>query len=107
MTAEIKTKEKTLLVIAPGERESQGKGNTCFVLLVAKTGEGLASHVCSGSGYAEGDLYYNRNELVKKLKDRFGEVEVKFIDETDIGEEEMLRRNREWHEREKAKGEGQ
>lgn len=29
---------------------------------------------------------------------RFGEIEVKFIDETDISEDELLSRNKKWYE---------
>jgi len=85
----------TLLVIAPG---SDMHRDAIFNLLVAETGETLASHLCSASGYAPGDLYYNRPERIKEWAERFGEVEVKFIDETDIPEEELLRRNNAWFE---------
>jgi hypothetical protein len=86
-------KQKTLLVIAPG----RDVHNDCvFNLLVAKTGEHLASHLCSNSGFAYGDLYADRKERIKELSGRFGEIEVKYIDETDISEEQLLKRNKKW-----------
>ena len=86
--------QQTLLVIAPS-RES-GMKDTQFHLLVAGTGEHLASHVCSHYGFAYGDLYGDRPERIEQWTKRFGEIEVKFIDDTDITEEELLRRNKEW-----------
>lgn len=86
-------KEKTLLVIVPGSNSYMGN---IFHLLVAETGEGLASHICSHSAYAKGDLYENRPDLIEELRKRFGEVEVKFIDETDITYDQLLERNKEW-----------
>ncbi len=80
----------TLLVIAPGK----GIMHDClFNLLVAERGEHLASHICSNSGFAYGDLYKNLPERISEFKERFGEVEVKYINETNITEEELLFRN--------------
>lgn len=87
---------KTLLVISPG---SQTMHSDWFSLYVAETGESLASHGCSHAGYAPGDLYYDRPERIKEFKERFGYVEVMFIDQTNISEEELLKRNKEWHKR--------
>jgi hypothetical protein len=85
---------KTLLVIAPGNDEY--RRDCIFDLLVAETGEHLASHVCSNYRYAHHDLYQGRPERIEEWSKRFGEIEVKFINETDITEEELLRRNKEW-----------
>ena len=85
--------DKTLLVIVPGRNVTQ---DCVFSLLVAKTGEGLASHFCSGAGFAKGDLYSRRQDRIDEWKKRFGEVEVKYIDETDISEDEMIKRNKNW-----------
>ena len=52
--------KKTLLVIAP-KRES-GMVDTVYHLLVAETGEHLASHLCSHYGFAYNDLYGTREE---------------------------------------------
>lgn len=82
------------LVIVEGGRSSMG---IIYHLLVADTGEHLASHICSAKAFAEGDLYYNRPERIKDLKERFGEVKVDFLKDTDISEEEMLKRNGEWY----------
>ena len=86
---------KTLLVIAPGTGIIQ---NCVFNLLVAETGEHLASHLCSHYGYAKNDLYEGRPERIEEFTKRFGEIEVKFIDETDISKDELLSRNKKWYE---------
>ena len=87
--------EKTLLVIVPG-RDVQR--DCVFNLLVAETGEHLASHICSHEGYAKSDLYTGRQERIDEWEKRFGEVEVKYIDETDVAEEDLIRRNKQWYE---------
>lgn len=86
---------KTLLVIAPGTDIIQ---DCVFNLLVAETGEHLASHLCSHYLYARNDLYEGRPERIEELTKRFGEIEVKFIDETDISGDELLSRNKKWYE---------
>ena len=86
--------DSTLLVIYPGRDVTE---THVFTLLVAETGEGLANHLCSHSGYAYDDLYGNRPERKEKYAERFGKVEVKFIDQVDLTEEELLRRNKEFH----------
>lgn len=85
--------EKTLLVITPSEGRDTG-----FTILHAETGEALASHFCSHEGFAKGDLYENRPERKEKWKERFGEIEVKFLDKTDITEEELIKRNQQWYD---------
>ena len=84
---------KTLLVIAPG-RDVQS--DAVFNLLVAETGEHLASHLCSCAGFAYGDLYEHRLDRIEEWTKRFGEFEVKYIDETDLSVEELINRNRNW-----------
>lgn len=84
---------KTLLVIAPGRNVYR---DCVFNLLVAETGEHLASHLCSNYRFAFDDLYDTREERKIEWTKRFGEIEVKYIDETDITEEELLKRNKEW-----------
>lgn len=93
-------KQKTLLVIAPGSDNSSG--DCCYSLLVAETGEHLASHLCSSSGFAYGDLYGRRQERKDELGKRFGEIEIKFINDTDISEKQLLERNRIWYMKYKA-----
>lgn len=88
-------KEKTLLVITP---ESSVHQDSAFYLLVARTGECLASHICSHSGFAKSDLYSGRPERIKEFTERFGECEVKFIDETEIDEKDLLALNKKWYE---------
>jgi hypothetical protein len=72
------------------------RGDTVYNL-VAETGEGLASHFCSNAGFAKGDLEGRRPERQKKWREQFGEYQVMFLSEqTEITEEELLRRNEEW-----------
>lgn len=92
---------KTLLVIYPG---SDVMHNSSFHLIHAETGEVLASHFCSCSGFAPGDLYFNRPERIEEFTKRFGEVEVKFIDETTIDKEELLSRNKAFYKEQEAQG---
>lgn len=85
---------KTTLIIAPGRDVFH---DCLFNLLVAETGEHLCSHFCSNYSFAYGDLYGNRPEKIKEYKERFGEVEVKYIDETDITPEELMKRNKNFY----------
>lgn len=87
--------KKTLLVIAPGREQVT---DSIFYLVVAETGESLCSHFCSNYLFAPNDLYYGRPERIEEFTKRFGEVEVKYIDETDIGEDELIKRNMAWYE---------
>lgn len=90
-----KSKKKTLLVIAPGQNTPYG--DCAYNILVAETGQVLASHLCSGPEFAYGDLYGDREERKKEWIKKFGELEVKYIDETDITEAELLKRNKAWY----------
>ena len=56
---------KTLLVIVP---ESTVMNDCVFHLLVAETGEHLASHFCSNATFAPGDLYFGRKERIKEYE---------------------------------------
>lgn len=85
----------TLLVIYPGRDVMQ---DSVFNILVAETGEHIASHFCSNAGFAYGDLYARRPERIDEWKKRFGDFEVKYIDETDITPEELIARNKKWYE---------
>lgn len=85
---------KTLLVIVPGQDVQR---DAVFNILVAETGEHLASHFCSCAGFAYGDLYAHRPERIEEWTKRFGELDVKYIDETDISEEQLLERNKKWY----------
>jgi hypothetical protein len=87
----------TLLVVTKGQ--SFGNfGDAAYHLLVAETGEHLASHICSHEGYAKSDLYTGRQERIKEFTERFGEIEVKYLSETDITEDELFERNKKWYE---------
>lgn len=85
---------KTLLVITPGTETNH---DSPFNLLVAETGEHLASHYCSHYLFAESDLYSGRPERIEEWRERFGEIEVKFINETDISQDELIKRNHKWY----------
>lgn len=85
-------KNKTLLVIIPNEGTDR-----LFHILNAETGEKLASHLCSSEIFAYNDLYGQREERKKEWKERFGEIEVKFIGETDLTLETLINRNRKWY----------
>ncbi len=64
--------------------------------LIAEDGERLCSHYCSGSNYAEGDLYRNRPER-KEMFDKKGITEFVWLEDSGITKEELLKRNREWY----------
>lgn len=86
---------KTLLVITPGRNAIK---DDVFDILVAETGEHLASHFCNHYTFAYGDLYANRPERIAKWTERFGEFEVKYIDDTDLSEAELVSRNKQWYQ---------
>lgn len=86
---------KVLLVIVP--TNSFVTGDIAFALLHADTGEFLASHICSSRNYAYGDLYGHRPERQERWKSRFGEIEVKHLDDTDISISDLISRNKEWY----------
>lgn len=85
--------KKTLLVIAPGNPANTDGGEGVYVLLNAETGESLASHICSSIDWAMGDLYDHRPERKTEYAERFGEVEVKHLKDTDISIDTILRLN--------------
>ena len=93
-------KPKTLLIIVPGRNITQ---DAVFSLLVAETGEYLASHFCSHYKFAKNDLYERRPERIKDFTERFGKIEIKYIDETNISEEELVKLNKKWYEEHEAK----
>jgi hypothetical protein len=86
----------TLLVIHPGKEG----GDAVYSIVVAETGEALASHMCSHSGFAYSDLYGRRENRKAEWAERFGEVEVKFLEETDIDIDELVARNHHWAKKE-------
>lgn len=83
---------KKLLVIYPG---SETDHDSPFYLLDSDTGECLASHFCSGAWFAESDLYAGRPERIKSFGEKYKgqEIEVKFIDKTDIDQEALFAKN--------------
>lgn len=83
-----------LLVIYPGKDVVD---TAVFNLIVADTGEVLEEHVCSNSRFAYGDLYANRPDRIEAWKKRFGEFEVKYIDETTIDISVLMELNREYY----------
>lgn len=65
--------------------------------LVAETGEALDGHLCSSKSFAKGDLYENRLERKEEYKKRFGNVEVLFLGDDEMTEDELMKRNKEWN----------
>lgn len=61
--------------------------------LVTETGIALANHLCSDKSYAKGDLYADRPERIAEYTERFGELEVLFLGEDDMTNEELLDRH--------------
>ena len=83
------------LVICPG---SETCDDALFLLMDPETGEALNHHVCSDAFYAKDDLYYRQSEVGEKIRERYGDdVDVKFIDETDINEDDLFIKNREFY----------
>jgi len=81
--------EKKLLIIYPS-KELKTHMYIQYVLVIPETGEILFTHMCSNSFFAYGDLYGHRLERKKELMHRFGEIEIKFIDETILNETELI-----------------
>lgn len=91
---EEKLMEKKILVIVPGT-DIRDRDIVCYIL-DSETGECLADHFCSNSSFAYGDLYENRPERIKEWTERFGEFDVKYINETDIDETDLIKKNKTW-----------
>lgn len=66
---------KKLYILGPKD------GGEGIYYLLTDNGEGLASHLCSSSRFAKGDLEANRPERQKEWKEQFGEYEVLYADE--------------------------
>lgn len=80
------------LVIYP---ESNTYKDSIFYLFDPDTGECLATHFCSSSGWAKSDLHDDREDRLKAWKEEYNEeTEAKFIDETDYKLEEILGKNK-------------
>lgn len=86
-------KGKTLLVIVPNEGQ-----NTSFMIVHGESGECLATHFCSHEGFAYNDLYGSRKSRKVEWTNRFGELEVKFIKDSGISEDELMARNKKWYD---------
>lgn len=82
------------LYVAPGVLGGEG-----VYSLVTEEGEVLYQHFCSSAGFAPGDLIERRPERKTECGARFGEYEVKFIDEPGgLTSDELLARNKKWME---------
>ena len=66
--------------------------------LITEEGECLATHWCSNSGYALGDLYKNRPERIKEFTDRFGDFEVNYLGHDDMTAEKLIELNHKFAE---------
>ena len=76
-----KERKMKTLVIYPGSTVNH---DSVFYILDPETGECLASHLCSHSGFAKSDLHNGRPERLQKWELKYGQkTEAKFIDETD------------------------
>lgn len=75
-----------------------GEGRDTVYKLISEQGEVLAGHFCSSSSFAEGDLYYNRPERIEEYKNKFGEVEVLWLGEDNMTEEELIKRNKDFYD---------
>lgn len=79
------------LIIYP---DSETHYDAVFHLLDPDTGEHLASHFCSGAGFARSDLHNGRPERLKAWEEKFGDkTEAKFIDETSLSWDEIYSKN--------------
>lgn len=70
------------------------RGFNVFLLVVKSTGNVIADHACSDPKYAKGDLHDRREDRKEQWKKLFGEYEVKYLEDSDITTEELIRRNR-------------
>jgi hypothetical protein len=62
--------------------------------LIAEDGEMIASHICSSRVYAPGDLWDRRKERQEQYAHKNIE-ELVWLEDSDISEEELRRRNKE------------
>jgi hypothetical protein len=85
---------KLLYIVGPGS-DGMGRGDGIYCL-VADSGEGLASHMCSHAGYAEGDLEKNRPERQKDWKEKFGEYKIVWLGDDGMTMEVLKKKNEEW-----------
>lgn len=65
--------------------------------LIREDGKTLASHLCSHAGYAEGDLFGNRPERKAMLEEN-NITEYVWLDKSGITRDELLARNKKYHE---------
>lgn len=61
--------------------------------LVSEEGECLASHFCSNSTFAKGDLADRRPERLAAWRERFGEFEIVELANSGITKAELVARN--------------
>lgn len=76
-----------LYIIGP---EDGGEG---IYYIVTELGECLASHLCSDSCFALGDLEGNRPERKEEWKKRFGNYEVLFIGDDEMTQDKLIELN--------------
>lgn|SRR4030042_294921 len=68
--------------------------DSAFYILDPDTGECLASHYCSGSRFAKGDLHDHRQNRLNEWKIKYKKTTMaKFIDETSYDWEEIYSKN--------------
>lgn len=72
--------------------EDGGEG---LYVLVADTGERLASHLCSDRSWARNDLVNRRTALQQAWREQFGEYQVVYVGDDTMTRDELVRRNHE------------
>ena len=85
------------LYILGTEKNGMGSGEGIYNL-IADDCEFMSSHFCSHAGYAEGDLWRNRENRIEEWKKRFGEFEVVWLVNDEMTLETLLERNKKWGE---------
>lgn len=94
---------RTLYIVKVNEFSIPGSQyRDAVYALIADDGEHLASHVCSSSGFARGDLHDRRADRQAEWRERFGDYRVIWVGEDDLTEEELIARNHAWHENQPA-----
>ena len=79
--------------------ENKGEG---LYTLVTEKGEGLASHFCSSSGFAIGDLEADRPERQKEWKKKFGKYKVLYLGDDNMTDEKLSKLNKRFHSNKSA-----
>jgi len=77
-------------IVRPEGNQSDGEG---VYHLVTEEGEHLASHLCSNSSFAEGDLIDDREERKAEFKDKFGDYEIVWLGNDEMTFKDLVKLN--------------